>query len=84
MVSLRLSPEEYRRFEEIREARHMRSISHLARTAVQNMLATHDGEDPLSYELHDLRKQVRSLSLEVEKLAGLIEARKNNGAVSGQ
>lgn len=83
MVSFRLSPEEFRRFDELRVARRIGSLSDLARTAMQNMAANSDGEDPLSHELRDLHTKIRSLAAELDRLTGLVDGRMSKGANSG-
>ena len=82
MVSFRLSPEEFRQFDELRVARRMGSLSDLARTAMQKMAASEDGEDPLSHQLHDLRAQMRSMSKELDRLTVLIDGGKSDDARS--
>jgi len=79
MVSFRLSAEEYHRFEELREARRIPSLSDLARTAMRRMIATEDGEDPVSYDVRNLQFKLQSLSEELERLTRLVEARDNHG-----
>lgn len=69
MISFRLSPEEYDHLEQIRASRRVPSLSHLARSAMQSLAAGEDGQDVLAYELTSLRRQIQSLSLELERLA---------------
>lgn len=76
MVSFRLSPEEYQRFRELCTSQGVRSLSDLARTAMQRLVAVENRADPLSLEVQDLRTQVRSLSQELDRLAQAVEARK--------
>jgi len=75
MVSFRLSLEEYARFQTICEARGIRSLSDLARTAVQNLGATKERIDPLWNEIGILRHQIRALSAELDRLSRALEAR---------
>jgi hypothetical protein len=75
MVSVRLSHEEYSRFQTICESRGIRSLSDLARTAMQRMEASHDGADPLWHEVGTLRNQIRGLSLELERITKQLEQR---------
>ena len=75
MVSFRLSSEEYAAFQTICEARGIRSLSDLARTAVQSMAASQQHPDPLWRELGSLRSQVRNLSLEIDRISKALEAR---------
>lgn len=75
MVSFRLSQEEYQRFRALCAAQGVRSLSDLARTAMQKLVAAESRADPLSLEVQDLRSQVRSLSLELERISEAVEAR---------
>ena len=76
MISFRLSPEEYQRFRHMCAERGVRSISDLARTALQKLVAAENDDDPLSYEVRDLRQQVESLSHELDRITQLVEGRK--------
>jgi Tfp pilus assembly PilM family ATPase len=76
MVSFRLSPEEYQRFRNLCAAHGARSISELARTALNRLNAGTHQADPLSYEIGDLRRRVQSISEEVDRLSGVLGARK--------
>jgi hypothetical protein len=77
MVSFRLSPAEYLRFREICAARGVDSLSDLARIAMENFAASKERPDPISSELSDLRSQVRSLTIELDRIAHLVEARES-------
>ena len=77
MVSFRLSPAEYLRFREICATRGVDSLSDLARIAMESFAANKGRPDPISSELNDLRGQVRSLSLELDRIAHLVEARES-------
>ena len=77
MVSFRLSPEEYERFQGICSTQGVRSISDLARTALQKLIPGKAQADPLWLEVGDLRKQIRALSHEVDRLSGILESRDN-------
>jgi hypothetical protein len=70
MVSFRLSPEEYEAFQTICTDRGVRSLSDLARTAMQSMIAP-----PIVSPVSNLPTQLRSLSQEVNRLSVAIEAR---------
>jgi len=76
MVSFRLSLEEYARFQTICEARGIRSLSDLARTAVQSMAMSHDSPDPLWHEVGALRNQLTSLSRELDRVSKELESRR--------
>lgn len=75
MVSFRLSADEYARFRTICEARGIRSLSDLARTAVQRLAVSHEQSDPLWDEVGALRMQLSFLSTELDRLSKVIEAR---------
>jgi hypothetical protein len=80
MVSFRVSPEEYRQFQEICAAHGVRSISDLARAAMDEMVASGTPPTPLSREVRELRGRVRTLSLELERLTEAVNAHKTTGA----
>ncbi|MGD0296109.1 MAG: hypothetical protein ABSE86_03280 [Bryobacteraceae bacterium] len=69
MISFRLSPEEYQTLKDTCELEGVRSISDLARTAMQKWIAFGWQSVPLSDEVRDLRNRVRMLSLEVDRLS---------------
>ena len=74
-MSVRLSPEEYESCLAICSAQGIRNVSDLARTAIRNLTGSGKASDPLWGEVGDLRKQIRSLSEEVERLSRVLEAR---------
>lgn len=76
MVSFRLSLEEYARFQTICEARGIRSLSDLARTAMQSMTASQDGPDPLLQEVGALRNQLTLLARELDRVSKELESRR--------
>ena len=76
MVSFRLSPADYLRFREICVGRGVDSISHLARIAMESFAASKERPDLISSELSDLRSQVRSLTVELDRIAQIVEAQK--------
>lgn len=78
MVSFRLSQEEYARFQTICEARGIRSLSDLARTAMQSMTASQDGPDPLWLEVGALRNQLAMLARELDRVSRTLEARRSS------
>jgi hypothetical protein len=76
MVSFRLSPADYLRFREICAERGVHSISNLARLAMENFAASEDQPDPLASQISDLRGQIQSLALELDRIARIVEVRK--------
>jgi hypothetical protein len=76
MVSFRLAPADYIRFREICATRGVQSISDLARLAMENFAASESRADPLSSELRDLRTQIRSMELELDRISQIVESRK--------
>jgi hypothetical protein len=75
MISFRLSPEEYQTLHEACMERGVRSISDLARTAMQRLIAPDGQTDPLSREVRDLQDRVRTISFELNRISALVEAR---------
>lgn len=76
MVSFRLSPAEYTRFRQVCAVKGVRSISDLARVAM-TMVASEEVEiDPLCDQVHEIRMQVQSISLELDRISNVVEARK--------
>ena len=75
MISFRLSPEEYHRLRETCELQGIRSLSDLARTAMQELIASGWQPVPLSDEVRDLRDRVRTLSLQMDRLSTLVHSR---------
>lgn len=69
MISFRLTPVEYQRFQAMCVAQQVPSVSDLARTAVQKLIAAENQADPLAFEVRDLREQVRSLSLALDRIS---------------
>jgi hypothetical protein len=80
MVSFRLSQEEYARFLEVCAVKGIRSISDLARVAMITIASQEVEIDPLSDQVWDIRRQVQSLSLELDRISNMVEARKAAGA----
>ena len=76
MLSFRLSLEEYQRFRALCDSQGVRSLSDLARMAMQKLIAAESNADPLSLEVQDLRTQVQSISQELERLSEAVEARR--------
>ena len=79
MISFRLSPEEYQTLQSACLTQGVRSISDLARTAMQRVIAPTSQGDPLAEEVRDLRDRVRKLSFELNRLSRLVEARQGTG-----
>jgi hypothetical protein len=79
MVSFRLSPADYDRLREICTVRGVQSISDLARSALESFAASGHQPDPLSSELRGLYDQVRSLTLELDRISQIVESRKAAG-----
>ena len=80
MISFRLSPAEYDRFANMCSERGVRSISDMARIALQKLVAGDDESDPISFEVRHLRNQVRTIANELERLAEIVEGRKASNA----
>src|SRR5580704_12369903 len=76
MVSFRLSPEEYTRFREVCTQKGVRSISDLARVAMTIIASKEVEIDPLSDQVRDIRKQVQTISIELDRISDVVEARK--------
>jgi hypothetical protein len=70
MVSFRLTVEEYDRFRELCGSRGIRTVSELARTAINGMLAEPGPvpQEALETRVNDLESRVHALSLEMRKL----------------
>ncbi|HVW84505.1 MAG TPA: hypothetical protein VHB50_07480 [Bryobacteraceae bacterium] len=75
MVSFRLSPEEFAKFQEICASQGVRSLSDFARTAMQQLIASNNLSDPLWHEVGQLREQIRALCVQVDRIAQVLEAR---------
>ena len=78
MVSFRLSPGEYQTFARLRPELGVRSISDIARIALQHLAATKGDSDPLAFEVRDLRSQLKVMADEVDRIVEIVET----GAVS--
>jgi hypothetical protein len=79
MISFRLSPEEYQTLKDTCELQGVRSISDLARTAMQTLIASGWRPVPLSDEVRDLRNRVRMLSLQLDQLSTDVHRGRGNG-----
>ncbi len=82
MVSFRLSPEEYQRLRETCELHRIRSLSDLARTAMQELIASGWHPVPLTDEVRDLRDRVRTLTLQMDRLSSLVHSRPPDNKLS--
>ena len=80
MISFRLSAEEYQRFAKLCSDRGVRSLSDMARVALQSLVAAGVESDPLAMEVQDLRSQLKAVANEVDRIAGLVENRKSSKA----
>ena len=78
MVSFRLSPREYQRLQTACAQYGVRSVSELARTAMDHIISSTNDPDPANGSLHwhdevkDLREQVKTLSSELTRLAAKV------------
>jgi len=75
MISIRLSAEEYESFRELCLAQGARSISDLARYAMQRLLVNNNGDGPddiLRTRVRELDIKVNFLDQEVERLNRLV------------
>ncbi len=75
MVSIRLSPDEYREFQQMCESKGLRTISDLARTAMHRLVAAEHDADPLTYEVQDLRNQAHLILVELQRLLETVSVR---------
>jgi hypothetical protein len=75
MISIRLSPEEYRTFQNACVERGVRSISDLARTAIQQLIGFNGHAEPVSEEVRNLSDRVQVISFELDRLSKLVEKR---------
>jgi hypothetical protein len=75
MISVRLSPREYENLAKLCPAHGVRSISNIARIALQQLAATSEGTDPLAFEVRDLRSHLRVMAEEVDRIADIVETR---------
>jgi predicted CopG family antitoxin len=72
MVSIRLSDDEYRRLKEMTQAQGARSVSDMARSAMQIMLAAHEGGTTIESRVEQLDGRVSVLGDEVQRLSRLV------------
>ena len=69
MVSFRLSAEEYERMREAESLHGVRSLSELARVAMNRMLCAPPEQVGLPEQVQDLRVRMETLSSEVKRLS---------------
>ncbi len=81
MISFRLSPEEYVSLQAACVLKGVRSVSDLARTAVQRMIASNEGVNPVIDDVRSLQHRVRLISMELDRLAAAVDSRQmTNGS----
>jgi hypothetical protein len=73
MVSFRVSPEEYRGLCQACATQGVRSVSELARAAMQLLIANNSVKVTLQYEVQELLTRVQYLSTELERLSRQVE-----------
>jgi hypothetical protein len=73
MISFRLSPDEYERFTKLCSDRGVRSVSRMARIALQKLVAEDIDSDPISFEVRNLRSQFDQLANELNRLTEIVE-----------
>lgn len=74
MVSFRVSPEEYRTLCEACATQGARSVSELARVAVQLLITSGTVSATFDDQLRDLRARVHCLSTELARLSQQLQA----------
>ena len=79
MISFRLSPEEYETLQAACTEQRVRSLSDMARMAMQRVISPRSQADPLSDEVRDLRDRVRLLTFELDRLSRIVETRVGEG-----
>jgi translation initiation factor 2B subunit (eIF-2B alpha/beta/delta family) len=76
MVSFRLSWDEYQAYREACDSAGVRSLSELARAAMQHLIAERPNGASLDDQVRELRRQVSQLSREVEHIARRVDQQK--------
>jgi hypothetical protein len=76
MVSFRLSGDEYQTYREACATVGVRSLSELARAAMQHLIASRPNGTSLDDQVRELRHQVLQLSREVEHIAKRVDQQK--------
>jgi Arc/MetJ-type ribon-helix-helix transcriptional regulator len=74
MVSIRLSDDEYQRLKEMTQAQGARSVSDVARSAMQLMLSAHQAgfDGTIESRVRELDGRVAVLDREVQRLSALV------------
>lgn len=83
MVSFRLSSEEHRLLCEACVAHGVRSLSELARTALQGLIVTNGPDLPLHLQVQELRDRLATLSQQIERLSQSAEPLHTSVASAG-
>ena len=73
LVSFRVSPEEYLNLCQACSTQGLRSVSELARTAVQTLIRGKGPSETFDDQLKDLRARVQDLAAEFERLSRYVE-----------
>lgn len=73
MVSFRLSPEEYYQFRSACSDHGVRSVSELARAAMQSLIDAKGATLPLYLQVRELRERLDVISGELDRLALVVE-----------
>jgi hypothetical protein len=76
MVTFRVTMEEYHSLEAACMARRVRSISELARAAVQQWVGEASLSNPLDSELQEIERRIQALAKELERLQHVVRLQK--------
>jgi hypothetical protein len=79
MVSFRLSPEEYSRYCSACPAVGARSLSELARVAIERLTAIPGASPSVDIQMRALNSKVQMLAAELERLSQIVKAPKLGG-----
>lgn len=80
MVSFRVSPEEYTQLRQACSVKGLRTLSELARTAMENLVLSSGQVIPLDLQVQELRDRVTALSDQIERLAALRQPDRTSAA----
>ena len=80
MVSFRLSPEEYSRYRSACPAVGARSISELARVAIERLTASPDVPPAVDTQMRALNSKIQVLATELERLSQIVAPRKQEAS----
>lgn len=69
MVSFRISPEEYDHLVAACSTQGVRSVSELARSAMQNLISTNGHNIPVHMQVQDLRNRLAELADQIDRLS---------------